>query len=419
MIPNSVSATSLETARTCLARYVAENIEYARSWQNNAAALGSAFHDAAERYVDMVYVKKTHEPSAERLAELFEMVFPKWIPFDNAEHDKFLETGLAFCATWSERESGYMDDGRTIISLEQKKSFDISTSVGPIKCNYILDRLDKIGPGVYEIVDYKTSIKNERPATIRRKLQPWIYACSVFIEYPDAERVLITFDMIRYDRVTIEVTKSEAREFYESVLLNTLEEKIIPTPQDDPPETLNLSCNYCIRKATCKTLQKNIDVGGIFSLDLQQQIDLRTEIELKLKGMNQLIKDLDEVVETALGQELTLELSTGRSRAYFTTKANNKIASLAVVESIVGSELFARYAKTTLTLEQHKKLIKDPALTDDQREQLKAQVIKEYGEPRLNYENERSDSQNEAIAQRLPQGPLVAASAPAPILGLD
>jgi hypothetical protein len=229
--------------------------------------------------------------------------------------------------------------------------------------------------------------------------------------------MLVTYDMLRYDLSTIEITKDEARAKF--IEICQIIEDIIATPEGNAPETLNLSCNYCIRKAGCATLRKNVNVGGLFSLDLPGQIDLRTELEMKIKGMQALVKDLDEVIEETLGKDLKMEMDTPSSRAYFTTAQNNKIKSIDQTRKIVGEEIFSRYGKTTITLDQFKKLLKDPALTDEQREQLKAQQIKEYGDPKLKYENRRNDLQNNVIAPPVPAGALVAAAPQAPILGLD
>jgi RecB family exonuclease len=87
------------------------------------------------------------------------------------KYDSLKEAGLAMCEKWSEREIWHMTDGRIVLSLEEKKFLFIETSAGPIKLNYILDRFDKIGENKYEIVDYKSSIHNEKANSMRQLLQ--------------------------------------------------------------------------------------------------------------------------------------------------------------------------------------------------------------------------------------------------------
>lgn len=416
MLPKSVSATALTTAKLCRARYKAENIEYARGWGSPAGLLGSTIHSALEDYVGEVYVDGKHGPSPRALESLFEIHFLK--NFGVEGDPKLKEAGLEMCERWSAKEEFHMA-GRKVLTREVKEHIFIETPHGTIKLNYILDRFDEIGPDEYEIIDYKSSFFNETVDSLMRLLQPKIYALAMFIKYPNAKKMLVTFDMLRYKPVTVEITKDEARSAFQEIY--DIVQMILDTPDDAPYEDLeqiNKSCNFCIRKANCKALQKNIEVGGLYSLDLQGQIDLRTEIELKVKGLKALQDELEGVIEESMGKELMTELPTGRSRAFFTVPATNKITSLDTARKIVGDEVFFTYGETKMTLAQFDKMCKDPNISDDQREQLKGLKSKEFGDPRLKFENTRTDEQKAAIAPDL-TGQLTAAAPAAPILGLE
>lgn len=415
MIPKSVSATSLTTARECLKRFWAENIEFARGWTNDPARNGSCCHSALQRYVDEVYLKKTHAPDAARLSDYYELFFLQEFGISD-EFANLREAGMEMMEKWSAREAEHFA-GRTVINLEEKTALYIESSIGPIKLNYILDRFDTVGPNRYEIIDYKSQHKNVTTRTILKDyMQPDIYALAKYIEHPDAESMFVTFDMLRYDLVTIEITKERSRAFFADIC-KTIEE-IIATDAQDAPETLNKSCNYCIRKAGCATLQRNIDVGGLFSLTLEEQIDLRTQIDLQVKGLTALTGELDSVVEETLGKDLKMELKTPSSRAYFTTGQENKIRDFNEVEQIVGTETFFRYGKKTMTLKEFDKMVKDPLLTDDQRTALKALKEKKWKDPKINYENTRGEEASAVLAPDV-AGKLAPAQPRQPILGLD
>lgn len=417
MRPKSVSATSLTTARGCLSRYYAENIEYARGFDNPHGKLGGVVHSALQDYVQRVYIDKVEQPSAESLATLYELHYMKafGVPVDG---DLLWEAGKEMMERWSDRETEHFTN-RTPITLEQKKFFMLQTTAGDLKVNYILDRFDQIGPaedGVYAVIDYKSQFKNLNERELRKLLQPNLYALAMFLEMPHIKELQVTFDMLRYDLITIVITKDEARQTMKD-MVETIQ-LILDTPDDNVPETLNTACNYCIRKATCKTLLKNIEVGGLFSLDLNGQVDLITEIELKMKGMKALKDELETVVEETLGQEQTTELFTGRSRAHFTVRGQNTITSVDEVRRIVGDPLFFRYGKTDIGIGQFDKLRKDPTLTDEQREALAPLKRKGYADPKLNFENNRSEADTAAVAPEL-TGNLAPAVARAPIVGLE
>lgn len=413
MIPSSVSASSLTTSRLCKARYKAENIDYVRGWDKPAAKLGTTLHSALEMYVKEVYVDHRSLPSPITLASIFELLFLKEYGIEGDPEIK--ATGLAMCARWSEKEPTHMM-GREILSLEEKKFILIETSAGPIKLNYILDRFDRIGPNRYEVIDYKSSFFNETERSMRSLLQVFIYALAKYIEHSDAELMLVTFDMLRYKPVTIEVTKEEARQAFATVC--NLIEDILATDENNPPETINKSCNFCVRKTGCKTLQKNINVGGLFSLDLQGQIDLRTELELKIKGLKALQTELDELVEESLGKSLMTELETGKSRAHFVVPRKNEIKNIPLIARKLGLDEFLRFGKVDITQEQFKKLLKEEKLDSVTKAELEALLESGYSDPKLKFENTRNDDVTAAIAPDL-TGKLKAAEPAAPIPGLE
>jgi hypothetical protein len=175
-----------------------------------------------------------------------------------------------------------------------------------------------------------------------------------------------------------------------------------------------------VRKASCKTLQKNIDVGGLFSLDIAGQIDLRTQVELQINGLRSLQNQLDNVIEETLGKDLKLELATPNSRAYFVTPRKNLIRGGArKVIDIIGSNVFMDFGKTEITLAMFEKLLKSEGIiTDEQKAELRELKYKEYGDPSLRYENTRSDEQSAILAPDVTKA-LAPAAPLEPIVGLD
>jgi hypothetical protein len=103
MIPKSFSASALQVAQTCMARYKAENVDRAARPANAAADLGTAVHAALEWYVKAVYIDKTKPASLQALLMLYRMQF--MVIFDTVDpeaHDWYAE-GADMLKVWFAR----------------------------------------------------------------------------------------------------------------------------------------------------------------------------------------------------------------------------------------------------------------------------------------------------------------------------
>jgi hypothetical protein len=129
MIPKSFSASALQVAQTCMARYKAENVDRAARPANAAADLGTAVHAALEWYVKAVYIDKTKPASLQALLMLYRMQF--MVIFDTVDpeaHDWYAE-GADMLKVWFARTDF---SNRRVISCEIKTNFEIPTSAGKI-----------------------------------------------------------------------------------------------------------------------------------------------------------------------------------------------------------------------------------------------------------------------------------------------
>lgn len=415
MIPASISATSLENARNCMSMFHAQNIKYARSIDNDAARNGTTVHFALEVFVTKVFVEKSMTYDPQFLHDLYDMKYLDLFGKLGVAGDELWESGHKMLNTWLTRHG--LDDGRTVFSTEEKRTILIPTESGAsVKLNFVIDRLDRINDMAWEVIDYKSSNFNIKSGSLKQKLQAIIYALAVYYEHPEAETVKVTFEMLKYAQSSVYFTKDEVKVGYISIK-HTLE-KIIAADENNLPETINASCGFCVRKATCKALQKNIEVGGLFALTLEEQIDLRTQLELQRSGMSGLMKELDKVIEVAIGSQGKLELDTGTSKAYFRTTKERTVTSPERIRDIVGEEIFDQYGRLEIPLGELDKMLKDPRITDEQREQIDRYIQKGYTEPSLNYKNKRDEQASQLFAPPV-AGKLTPAATRAPIPGLN
>jgi hypothetical protein len=277
-------------------------------------------------------------------------------------------------------------DNKEVLSVETKTFFEIKTSAGPIPFNYIWDRFDKFADRdeEYEVVDYKTIRRAMNPDDLRKKIQARFYGLAAQIQVPTAKRIWVRFDLLRHDSVATVFTKEENAATYR--FAQRLAEKIIAQDPDDLPENLNPECHFCVRKAACKALTSNQLGGGLWSLtSTEDRIKARAKIEFQRKGLDALIKDLDEVLlKEAAAQDL-LELESVDYLAKV-TQSVRKGVDAERVEHVVGKDLFHKYGGVALTMANYNKMLKDPALTPSQVAFLRQLVYKTAGDPKISIE---------------------------------
>ncbi len=379
MRPKSLSATALNVAGLCISRYHAEHIVYARGPQNTAASLGTSVHGALEIFVKACYLDKTQEPSLQLLLDLFKMSYMTVFATGETDTQDYLD-GVDMLKRWYARTDF---STFTVISCEVKKSIPIPTPIGDIPFNYIWDRFDDLGDGVFRVNDYKTNRAGVRPEQLRKKLQVRAYALAAAIEHKDAKQIWVELDMLRHDGpVGVSFSRDDNAATWR--FLKAEAKRIIET--DDTkhlPETLNPECNYCVRKTSCSALLKNISVGGVASIGgAQEAVDIRAQLEFQKKAIASAIDAIDEIILTQARNDDQTFWETA-SNTLSITVSNKRGVDAERVEKVIGDTLFRKYGGMSITLANVDKLLKGDELTDEQKKAVKAMIRIQTGEPRV------------------------------------
>lgn len=372
MKPRTLSASSLNTALGCLRRYEAENILYTPNMNNPAAMVGTSVHYALEKFVMAVKFEKSHGWELDKLLAYYDIGYMETFGNGDFESAEYLD-GLELTKNWFARTN--LTD-TNVISCEVKSRFKIKTSAGDIPFTYIWDRCDQISETEIRVVDYKSIRARVTAEQLKQKIQPRGYALAAQIQFPKATKIWVEFDLLRHESVGAVFSKEDNAITYRR--LQREAERILATPDGHAPETLNPECGYCVRKAECKTLQKNIDGGGIFSLSLDDVAERKKQVADQLKGLKILDETLNEVLLTEAKARDLFEFETERFNITLTARATRKANSKEVMR-ILGPELTAAHGNMTVT--SLDKLIKSGVLNDDQIREIKQYISKTYGEP--------------------------------------
>ena len=366
MIPKTLSATSVQAYEECPARFEAEYLNRAPSPGGSAASLGSVCHATMEPWVRDGHYLANHSHPEAVLKGLYDEAYWRYFS-DQSRYDE----GWDLMKKWLARQDW---SGRTVLSTEEKKNFLVKTSAGDIPFNYIMDRVDRLDSGDIEVVDYKSLSQPVSPDKLRQKIQARIYALAAQLEHPDAPRIWVTFDMLRYEPVGVVFTKEENRETWK--YLHALAERIIA--DSSPKEQLGNGCRFCIRKSACESLTKHAVAGGVLGIsDPAAAAAKRFQLAAAQGAIKALIEELDTFIIDHCRNEDSISFDTDDYEVVLAPSARRQVDPSAVAD-IIGPALMARYGN--LSISSVDTMLKGNDLTDEQKSQLKQSIRKVYSD---------------------------------------
>lgn len=385
MDPKTISASSLEAFESCPAMYSASFILKADNITlNKAGPLGSACHAALEIWVTTGQYKQpwpTVGARRQAMAVIWESVY-----FDFFEDRSHYDEGREIVLNWVDRTTW---EGRTVLSCEVKENFPLPTEVGTIPVTYIWDRCDRLdlpdGKWGIDVVDYKTYIQPVSSDDLKNRIQPRIYALAAAIKYRDASEIWVTYDLLRYNPISVRFTRED-----NIVTWNYLKAIYKRIKQSDgTDEILNPSCRYCVRKASCITLQTHHKAGGVLrsSDTLEGLIDQRHEVKSAIDGLQGLLTELDELITATAEEQEVLSFESENTTGTLSATSRRTVDTAAAAR-ILGPEIMLRYGRIGVT--DIDKLAKSGEISEEQRIALKEVTSKQFGSIRVSTKSKRN-----------------------------
>jgi hypothetical protein len=378
VLPRSFSATSLDTAEKCLARYKAEVIDRGANLQGNAANVGIVCHGTLEDFLRTVFIRKDREWDEEFYWECFHKHSDAVLGPSRASD--LYEDAHQIAHKWFHTKGRREDlESVQILSLESKNNFPLKTSAGEIPVNYIMDRLDRIEEGVYRVVDYKSNRVALTPNQLRKKLQARLYALMVQIKYKDAKEIWVQFDFLRHGPVEVKFTRDDNVVMFRE--LQRRAEDIIETPDDRAPETLNMDCGWCVRKASCKKLLSHQTVGGILGKTPEELAEMHYNLQSAEKARQILLDEVESALLQYCVNNDLLEFDTPAGEVRVELKSRRKLDSRAAGLVLEAAGVAKDYM--SFTMASIDKLLKGSQLSDGQKMLLRMAISKEMSDPSI------------------------------------
>ena len=160
-----LSYSSISAYETCPAKYKFQYEEKLPTTSSPALAFGDALHRTLHRFHDRPV------PVAPSVEELHEMLDAEWVDDgyrDPGEEALYREHARQVLAEYHRASAGSF---RIPAALE----FRFTVEIEGVQLSGVIDRMDRIPGGGYEIVDYKTSRRLPPKAIVDRDLQLSLY----------------------------------------------------------------------------------------------------------------------------------------------------------------------------------------------------------------------------------------------------
>lgn len=369
MIPKSLSATSIQAYEECPARFRVEYVERAPSPSGAAASLGTSCHTAMEVWVADGHYQKDYPDPMSVMKGIYDEAY--WAVFaDSSRYDE----GLGLVRKWLKRQDW---SDREVLSTEAKLNFKLKTSAGLIPFNYIMDRMDLRRNGDIEVIDYKSLSMPVAPEQLKHKIQARCYALAAQLEHPDAERIWVTFDMLRFDPVGIVFSKEENRGTWK--YLHAVAERIIA--DTEAPETLGEGCRYCIRKSVCASLAAHTAAGGPLGIsDPIAAAEARYRIQSALGGLRRQLDELDAVLLAHCQADEITGFDAGPVSVAVSVTGRRGVDAERVAQ-VVGGDVMMKYGE--LKISTIDELLKSNDIDDEQKSAVRQLIFRNYSEPAI------------------------------------
>lgn len=241
------SFSALETFTQCPKKYEYQEIERLKVPKSKEAIFGTLVH-AALKYM---FSKDPVFPTEEEVVSYFREGMTPAAIADN-EKERFTQLGEQIIRRFWKKNPPWMYN---IIGLETRFEMPLHDSSGNEAHTLagIIDRIDVLPDGSYEIIDYKTSRKLPAQDEVNRNLQLQIYKMSALKRWPHLtpERIQLSLYFLRAgEKLSATGTEASPEETERHVVatISDIEKSIAGS--NFPPRPSEL-CNWCGYKAMC------------------------------------------------------------------------------------------------------------------------------------------------------------------------
>jgi putative RecB family exonuclease len=242
-----LSYSSIQTYETCPAKYRFQYEERLPTASSPALAFGDSLHRALHRFHDRPV------PVAPSLDELHEMLQSEWASEgyrDRGEEALYLDHARQVLAS-------YHRENASSFRIPAALEFRFRIDVEGVQLSGVIDRLDRIPGGGYEIIDYKTSRRLPPKAVVDRDLQLSVYYLAAREIWGIEPERLTLYYLLPNQRMTTFRTPADADELRRRVAVVA---DRIAAGKFEPRQ--NPLCDWCEFQPRCPLFRHKYEKEG-------------------------------------------------------------------------------------------------------------------------------------------------------------
>jgi DNA helicase II / ATP-dependent DNA helicase PcrA len=245
--PLQLSASAIETYRTCPLKYLLQQVWGIRGGPQAAMTFGTVMHLTIREFVREI--RKQRKVPFEEVAGIFDREWHAAGFQDDYQEEEYRRAGLeqlqAFCTSYASAPADV---------LHQEKAFEL-----PLDPNVVvfgrMDQINRLGPKEIEIVDYKTgNPKREKQAKDSLQLSLYALAAQEVFEL-DAER-LVFYNLTTNEAVAT-TRDAKALNKAKAIVAEVADE----IRAGEFPARAGFSCRYCDYQPICPAHEQLISIS--------------------------------------------------------------------------------------------------------------------------------------------------------------
>ena len=241
-----LSYSSINTYETCPAKFKFQYEDRVPQRSSPALSFGDSLHRALFRFHDRPV------PVAPPLAELHELLDLHWVGdgyASDSEEQMYRDHGRQVLANYHhENASEY----RIPAALEHRFTIEVEG----VQLSGVIDRMDRIPGGGYEIVDYKTNRRLPPQARIDQDLQLSVYHLAAKEVWGIEPERLTLYYLLPGQRMSTTRTPADVDELRRRIA--TVAERVESEKFDPRPNPL---CDWCEYQALCPVYRHRAEQG--------------------------------------------------------------------------------------------------------------------------------------------------------------
>ncbi len=295
------SYSYLSTFRQCPQKFKFQVIDKIKAPKSVEAVFGTSVHDAL-RYMF------SHDPLFPTLEEILAHFESGWRGSGDKIHPvlapellkTYEESGKVMIKNFYKKNPPWNfsvidTESRFEVLLEDNENGKTHTLAG------IIDRIDKIGDGEYEIIDYKTSRRLPSQSAADENLQMAVYHMAITKRWPntDPAKIKLSLYFLKHNEKISSSRSTEALAATSNAILKTIKEIEKTMATNSFPPIVSVLCDYCPYKQICpawKHFYKDINTPPPDEAQLQSALQEYFAIKESENKNDKRLKELQGIV---------------------------------------------------------------------------------------------------------------------------